>query len=190
MFPKMKNGAVPTIARALDQAEPKAQSTRLAGISIIFDGEEAPKTLLIKRAEREGDPWSGQIAFPGGKMNDGDESVLKAAIRETKEEVGVDLAADAAFLGYLGTFRTHTGTMDVVPAVFLLKKRPKITPNEEVSGYRWVGLSSFLASGSRSTYRFGMGSTSTEMPAFVEGDYVIWGLTFRIIETLLELMRA
>lgn len=186
----MKSGAVQTIARTLDHAEPKIQSTRLAGVSIILDGEESPKTLLIKRAEREGDPWSGQIAFPGGKMNQGDESVLRAAIRETREEVGVDLAGDAAFLGYLGAFRTHTGTMDVVPAVFLLKKKAEITPNEEVSDYKWVGLGSLLASGSRSTYRLEMGGSSMEMPAFATGDYVIWGLTFRIIETLLDRLRA
>jgi 8-oxo-dGTP pyrophosphatase MutT (NUDIX family) len=186
----LKAGAVPAIARTLEHAEPKIKSTRLAGVSVILDGEETPRTLLIKRAEREGDPWSGQIAFPGGKMNEGDESVLHAAIRETKEEVGLDLAGDAAFLGYLGSFRTHTGTMDVVPSVFLLKKKAEISPNEEVSDFKWVGLGSLLATGSRSTYRFQTSGTSVEMPAFVTGDYVIWGLTFRIIETLLDRLRA
>jgi len=121
-------------------------------------------------------------------MNQDDESALKAAIRETMEEVGVDLGEDATLLGYFGSFRTHTGAMDVIPAVFLLKERVEVVPNPEVSSYRWVELDSFQP-GSRSTFAFGEGLVKREMPAYVIGDYVIWGLTLRMIEALLERAR-
>jgi 8-oxo-dGTP pyrophosphatase MutT (NUDIX family) len=142
--------------------------------------------LLIKRAERDGDAWSGQVAFPGGKMNSDDESVLKAAVRETREEVGIDLNRDATLLGYFGSFRTHTGEMDVVPAVFGLKRKVEVMPNPEVSGYKWVGLDAFHSPQSKSTLTFGVGAAKREMPAYVVGDYVVWGLTYKMVEALLE----
>lgn len=143
------------------------------------------KILLIRRAERDSDAWSGQVAFPGGKMNKDDGTALKAAVRETREEVGVDLSTDATLLGFFGSFRTHTGEMEVVPAVFILKKMVEVMLNPEVSSYRWVGLDSFQSPESKSTFTFEVGLVKREMPAYVVGDYLIWGLTYRMIEALL-----
>lgn len=167
-------------------SEPRTREGKLAGVSVIIDAGDKARTLLIKRAERTGDPWSGQVAFPGGKMQGGDGSVLHTAIRETLEEVGVDLARNAEFLGYLGSFRTHVGSMGVVPSVFKLKARVKVTPNEEVSDFKWVAFESFLERGSASTFSFEARDARLEMPAYRVEGYVIWGLTFRIIESLLE----
>ena len=169
----------------LSSVQPEIRSKRLAAVSVIIAGEERPNTLLIKRAEHSDDPWSGQIAFPGGKMGRGDGSAKETAIREAKEEVGVDLTKDAEFAGYFVPFRTHTGDMDVIPAVFLLLKEAKATPNREVSGYKWVPLDEFQNPRSASTYRFSAPGSSRDMPAYAVGDYVVWGLTHRIISSLL-----
>jgi 8-oxo-dGTP pyrophosphatase MutT (NUDIX family) len=132
-----------------------------------------------------GDPWSGQIAFPGGKMQPEDKTAKDTAIRETLEEIGVDLRRTAEFLGYGAVTRTHTGTMDVVPSVFELRKGVEISPNEEVASYRWVGLHDLLSPAAHSTYRLDFQGGARQLPAYEVGDYLVWGLTHRILSSML-----
>jgi 8-oxo-dGTP pyrophosphatase MutT (NUDIX family) len=152
----------------------------------MLTGSHAPRTLLIKRAERSGDPWSGQVAFPGGKFQEGDKSARDTAVRETLEEVGIDLAATSEFLGYFRPFRTHTGSMDVVPTLFLLKGDVRVRTNDEVKSYLWVEIERLMSDEARATYTLRLRDESREVPAFRVGDYVVWGLTQRIISALLE----
>jgi 8-oxo-dGTP pyrophosphatase MutT (NUDIX family) len=173
------------IMKKLDSNEPPSGQMR-AAVSIVLQNREAPSILLIKRADREGDPWSGQVAFPGGKAQEGDATLKDTAIRETKEEVGIDLRTQAEFLGYFTPFKTHTGTLDVTPSAFLLKTEAEVKSNEEVASYRWVKLERLLSGRARSTYRLEFGGQAREMPAMLVDDYVVWGLTHRIISTLLE----
>jgi 8-oxo-dGTP pyrophosphatase MutT (NUDIX family) len=181
----MRSKLLRAVLSGLKSEQPPIESKRLAAVAVIVVDDSNPRILLIKRAEHSDDPWSGQVAFPGGKMSEGDKSAKETAVRETKEEVGVDLAADARFAGYFIPFRTHTGGMDVVPAVFLMNREVEVTPNGEVSGHKWVGLDEFLLPGTASTYHLKAQGFSREMPAFAVGDYVIWGLTHRIISSLL-----
>ncbi|MGP8124560.1 MAG: NUDIX hydrolase [Nitrososphaerales archaeon] len=173
------------LKRKLIADEPSAGQLRRASVAVTLRDPEAPSVLLIKRADRAGDPWSGQIAFPGGKAQEGDKTLKETAVRETREEVGVNLGEDADFLGYFTPFRTHTGTLDVFPAVFLLKKDVEVHPNEEVSSYRWVRLEKLMAEQSRSTDRADAGGHIRETPALLVDGYAIWGLTHRIISSLL-----
>jgi 8-oxo-dGTP pyrophosphatase MutT (NUDIX family) len=174
------------LAKNLTTKEPKSKGLRFAAVSIILRDKESPSVLLIKRADRAGDPWSGQIAFPGGKMQQGDETARDTAVRETMEEVGIDLEKAAEFLGYAGATTTHTGTMDVVPSVFVLKQGVEIKPNEEVASHRWVKLEDFLDPNGKSTYRLNYDGRTVEMPAYMVGDYVVWGLTHRILSSALK----
>ncbi|MGD0477750.1 MAG: CoA pyrophosphatase [Nitrososphaerales archaeon] len=169
----------------LDANEPSAGQLRRASVAVALKDPESPSVLLIKRADREGDPWSGQVAFPGGKAQEGDSTLKDTAMRETREEVGIDLGQDAEFLGYFTPFRTHTGTLDVFPAVFLLEKEVEMHPNEEVSSYRWVKLGELMAGQARSSYRVDVSGRTREMPALLVGNYAVWGLTHRIISSLL-----
>jgi len=181
----MAHRTLADIMSRLSSAQPAVESKKVAAVSVIIKGRARPRTLLIRRAESAGDPWSGQVAFPGGKMAEGDRSARQTAIRETKEEVGVDLAKYAKFAGYHSFFRTHTGDMDVIPVVFLLERAVKVSPNGEVSGHRWVGLDEFLQPSAASTYHIVVGGAARDMPAYAVGDYVVWGLTHRIISSLL-----
>jgi len=177
---------VKRVAKNLTAQEPISKGLKLAAVSIILRDREFPSVLLIKRAERAGDPWSGQIAFPGGKMQQGDRTVRETAVRETIEEVGIDLDEAAEFLGYASTTTTHTGTMDVIPSVFVLRHGVEVRPNEEVASYRWVNLEDFLNPNGKSTYRLTYDGRNIEMPAYMVGDYVVWGLTHRILSTVLN----
>ena len=172
-----------TLAKKVVNREPQTRGRR-AAVSIVLSDRIAPKVLLIRRSERDGDPWSGQIAFPGGKFQAEDESLRQTAIRETLEEVGIDLAAKSDFLGYLRTFRTHTGDMDVVPTVFLLREECPVRINEEVASFMWADLAGMLSGEANSTFRVRRGDEFRDAPAFKVGAYVIWGLTHRIISSL------
>lgn len=182
----MPSQMVQSIAKKLKDKEPSPSLTKLASVAIIVRDGDNPETLLIRRAERGDDPWSGQIAFPGGKRMEGDLSLRDTAVREAKEEVGVDLSLSARFLGYFGSFRTHTGNMDVVPSVFLLKESVQLRLNDEVASYRWVPLSGIVDPATRTVHRPEGYETAAGMPAFSMGDYVVWGLTYRIVSALLE----
>ena len=173
------------LTKRLVPHEPPQRSRRFAAVSVIVRDTQFPSVLLIRRAERSGDPWSGQVAFPGGKMQTGDGSARDTAIRETMEEVGVDLSS-ADFVGYAPTAMTHTGNMEVVPAVFVLRESVEVRPNEEVASFRWVDLEDLVAPGAQSTYRLDYDARDVELPAFRVDDYVVWGLTHRILNSVLK----
>ena len=83
---------------------------RKAAVALIFrTGQDgSPELLFIKRAEYPGDPWSGQIAFPGGREESGDSSLLETATRETREETGIDLGREGLIIGVLDDLRPRT----------------------------------------------------------------------------------
>ena len=174
------------VSKNLVTQEPSSEGRRLAAVAMIVKDRDSPSILLIKRAERIGDPWSGQIAFPGGKMQEEDRTARDTAVRETREEVGFDLTGVSEFLGYGGVATTHTGGMDVVPAVFELRHEVDVRPNGEVASFRWVELGDLVAPKSRSTYILKFEGKSVELPALTSGDYVVWGLTHRILTSLLQ----
>jgi 8-oxo-dGTP pyrophosphatase MutT (NUDIX family) len=173
------------LTKKLVPNEPPRKGQRFAAVSIIVRDRQFPSVLLIKRAERSGDPWSGQIAFPGGKTQSGDGTARDTAVRETMEEVGVDLSG-ADFMGYAPTATTHTGNMEVVPAVFVLHESVEVRPNEEVASYRWVDLEDMVSPGSKSTYKLSFDGKEVDLPAFKVNDYVVWGLTHRILSSMLS----
>jgi 8-oxo-dGTP pyrophosphatase MutT (NUDIX family) len=159
-----------------------------AGVAVIFhsSGDEE-KVLLIKRAEREGDPWSGQVAFPGGMVSPSDRSFEETARRETAEEVGIDLASAAVFLGCMREFKARTREILVVPSVFRLEAAAKVTPNREVASYEWAPLRILAGEDARSTYLLRREGAELAFPSLVYRSFVIWGLTERIISVLLGL---
>ena len=181
----MQSERIVTIRRKLSEKEPPLGQARIASVAVILRDGDDPRTLVIRRAEREEDPWSGHIAFPGGKWEMGDRSPQDTAARETREETGIDLKKSARFLGYFGTFRTHTQSIEVIPSVFLLQDDDvDLCPNDEVTSYRWVALNILADPLSQSVQVVRRGVTTLETPALVIGDYLIWGLTYRIISAL------
>jgi 8-oxo-dGTP pyrophosphatase MutT (NUDIX family) len=182
----MAGDLIARIQEKLVTGEPRQKGLRFAAVSMILQDRKLPSVLLIERARRADDPWSGQIAFPGGKMQDGDRTARDTAVRETKEEVGIDLDGAADFLGYGQVTTTHTGTMDVVPSVFSLKHRVEIKPNGEVASFRWIGLEDLLAPAARSNHQLDYDGRAIQTPAYAVGGYVVWGLTYRIINNLID----
>jgi 8-oxo-dGTP pyrophosphatase MutT (NUDIX family) len=155
-----------------------------ASVAVILDSKM--RVIMIRRANKENDPWSNQIAFPGGKRERDDRRYVDTAIRETREELGIDLSKDSEFLGYLGIFSTHTGKMLVVPSVFYSNNRLEPRPNGEVSGFYWIELSSLGSN--KTNYAFYREGKLVMNDAFNFEDCIIWGLSYRILIKLLSIL--
>jgi 8-oxo-dGTP pyrophosphatase MutT (NUDIX family) len=165
------------------QLVPKAS----ASVAVVFRGlGDDEEVLLIRRAEREGDPWSGQVAFPGGMVNAEDERFEDTARRETSEEVGIDLSPRAAaFLGYMRELKARTRDVVVVPSVFKLTAPATVTLNKEVASYEWVPVRSLARKEARSTYLLRRKGAEIAFPSLVHNGLVIWGLTERILSAII-----
>jgi 8-oxo-dGTP pyrophosphatase MutT (NUDIX family) len=170
-------------------AEPGPE-VRQAAVAIILREESkvGPEVLLIRRADKVGDPWSGQMAFPGGHRDAGDIDLRAAAVRETHEEVGVDLR-HARYLGHLhhqaAAPRGRNLRMIIAPHIFELEAPVAPSPNHEVAEVVWTPLGA-LASGSLHTAeQFAIGGTPSWFNGYrLPGGHFVWGLTYRMLKTL------
>lgn len=155
---------------------------RQAAVAVVCVPEAAGlEVLLIRRAEREGDPWSGQMGLPGGHREDSDRDLLHTAIRETEEELGFDLRL-ARSLGMLDELRPVIRPMAVRPYVFGLDARPELAPGPEVSRVVWARLDE-LARSTSTTEVFHHGEWR-KMPCYRIGADVVWGMTYRVLQPL------
>ena len=147
--------------------------------------------LLIRRAERAGDPWSGHMALPGGRREAGDDDLLATAMRETQEEVGFALLR-SNLLGSLDDVVPRTPVLPslaVRPFVFSLAARPPLVPNPEVAAVRWVHLDHLLHPETYHSVRLEIRGEHRDVPAFQIEDAIVWGMTERILSALLEHLR-
>jgi 8-oxo-dGTP pyrophosphatase MutT (NUDIX family) len=160
-----------------------------AAVAVVL-AAEPDSILLIRRAEREGDRWSGQMAFPGGRWSPGDPDLLATARRETLEEVGFDLAP-ALVLGPLDDIAPRTPTLPpitVTPWVFRVESAGSLQPNDEVAAAAWVELAELVRPGIYRPYQFEAGGTKVFFPGYHLDHGVVWGMTERILTPLLGLL--
>ncbi len=143
--------------------------------------------LLMHRAEHEDDPWSGHLSFPGGRVEPDDRDALHAAIRETREEVGVQLTPDQ-LVGQLDELSTRPVRRHLVieSFVFHVPELGPFTLNEEVQGVHRVNLEDLLAGVGRSRFPFTWRDQTIELPCVDVDGRRLWGLTLRIVDDLLH----
>ena len=161
-----------------------------AAVTIVLP-PDPDSILLIRRAERAGDPWSGHIAFPGGHRAPSDRELLTTAIRETREEVGLDLHPKQ-LLGILEDVVPRTPVLPPVavrPFVFLLPHRAPLVLNTEVASASWATLDEILEPGRHGPASLDVAGEFREMPAYQLADGIVWGMTERILTGLLQYLR-
>jgi len=156
-----------------------------AAVAVIIDPSQRDGSiLLIRRTEREGDRWSGQIAFPGGHRESSDRTFLDTAIREAGEEVGISLR-EHEMLGALPLVYSQSRSARVAPFVFQLRASVKIQPNREVADTFWLSLSD-IANNVITKTKVQVESRNQLTDSYIYRGNVIWGLTFRIINILVD----
>lgn len=167
----------------------RASDRRAAVAAIVREGETGAEFLFIRRAEDERDPWSGHMAFPGGRVDDTDADGLAAARRETLEEVAVDLVAAAEYLGPLSEVtavaRGRRLGLVIEPHVFVLEAPVQIRPNCEVQEALWIPLAFFLDGDNRSSMTYRVEGADWTLPCYRWRGRVVWGLTLRILDELI-----
>ena len=167
-------------------------AVRDAAVAVIFrvSSEDTLELLMIERASYEGDPWSGHVAFPGGRREPHDASLVDTALRETREEIGIDLSADGQLLGALGRLDPLSPSLpplSIAPFVALLTRDAPLALSDEVAEAFWVPLAILQHPDSSSDVEVVLSNgTRRTVRAFVHGRYTIWGLTERIIRDLLS----
>ena len=172
---------------------PDDGSPRRAAVAVVLRdaGETGLELLLIKRSEREGDPWSGQIALPGGRHEPTDATLQDTAVRETREETGVDLAEDGVVLGTLDELRPRTPTLPsiiVTPFVAVAQPDVAIETSDEVAIAFWVPLSMLLDPAMAVESEVSVRGATWRVPSYTLHGHTVWGMTERILRNLVAVM--
>ena len=155
------------------------------GLMIVEHGRDL-ETLLIQRAERDGDPWSGQIGLPGGRSKVSDRSIKGTVEREVAEEVGIDLSHVGRELGHLAVGQPmRRSEMHVQPWVYLLSDKPPIIIGSEVRSAFWTSINHLPSSISTTDVYIRDGWRTVE--CFMVDGRVVWGYTYRVLNGFLQL---
>ncbi|MBI4516639.1 MAG: CoA pyrophosphatase [Deltaproteobacteria bacterium] len=167
---------------------------RAAVAMILRERGHGCEVLLIQRSERPHDPWSGHMAFPGGRHDPEDADLIRTATRETHEEVGIDLTRTGHLIGHLDDLQAiaHSRPLGLIirPYVYALASEVEPAPDQrEVRATVWMPLAHLTRAEAAGTYTYGDGGSGQQFPAFVYQGYTIWGLTHRMLSGFLELMR-
>ncbi len=158
---------------------------RHAAVAVLLHDEPSgPRVLLMKRAEREGDPWSGHISLPGGRFELTDSDLLATAIRETYEELTIDLIG-TRLLGQLDPLHPRTSGpngIEVTPFVFVTSAAVEPTCGPEAIAAFWFPLDLAASGALDGTYTYSKGM---EFPSWTYEGHVVWGLTMRILNDVM-----
>lgn len=173
--------------------------SKRAAVNLIFDSIElaSASLLMIQRASYQGDPWSGHMAFPGGRQEKVDHSTRDTARRETFEELGFNINESQRqqisdrFLGRLSDrYARQRGRplhLVITPYVYALSGRPALQMNYEVAATFWIPFRYFSDFENRKRFQFHFGSQQIDLPCYQFGEHQrVWGLSLEMID---ELMR-
>ena len=185
------------VRRVLESRPGRAEddpTARPAAVAVVLhEGSAGIAALFIKRATREGDPWSGQMAFPGGRYQSTDPDLLSTAIREAREEVGIDLTPTER-LGVLDDVNPRTPHLPPIvvrPYVFAVPERPALTTSpEEVQRAFWIPFSTLNDPATRTQITITLRGVPRTFTAYKVDGEIIWGMTERILRSFLERITA
>ncbi len=185
--------AVQTTLATASEPAGEPMTGRAAVAIVLRETLEGPQVLLIRRAERVGDPWSGHMGFPGGREDARDENLIATALRETREELSLDLSRVGRFLGALDELpavsRGRTTGMLIAPFVFeLTEDAPLSYKSDEVAEAVWVPLEPLLRGALRTTIAYELSGQSMQLPAHDFEGRIVWGLTYRMLDNFFALL--
>lgn len=163
--------------------------THAAVALLLRQGQYGVEILFILRAEYPGDPWSGNIAFPGGHIEIGDETTRAAAERETFEEIAIDLQKEE-FLGRLDDVAGAHLPVIVSCFAYVINEATPIFPNQEINETFWVPLANLADPNRQRRHVISFRGEELERPAIDllgPGRTVLWGITYRLVSHFMQL---
>ncbi|MBX3232799.1 MAG: CoA pyrophosphatase [Labilithrix sp.] len=197
-----------SVERGIDHGIETSEEPRAAVAAILRElpGQQGAELFFIRRAEQTGDPWSGHVAFPGGRRDPDDASLLETAIRETREEVGISLDTSdvVARLPDVPAFtRSKKGRLVVSVFVFAVRADVAVVPNVEVAATLWVPLATLMAGVGQSTFELEYDGRKYDLPfLYLEpgkpgkpgqpgepGQHRLWGMTYGMLIALLDAVK-
>ena len=172
---------------SIDRSKDVDQVEAVVAILLWDEPGRGLQTLLVQRAEREGDPWSGQIGLPGGRVKQGAETPRTALHREVEEEVGIKLEEVGVELGSLSVGHPMRRLeMKVQPWVYGLMIKPSVSIGPEIAGSFWVNLAELPLKMKMSEITVRHKPWSVE--SFVVDGKIVWGFTYRVLTELLPIL--
>jgi len=179
-------------SRSHQPATFKASSRQASVAMILCDGEDDLEVCFIRRAERVGDPWSGQVAFPGGKADSSDSDAHAVAERETHEEVGLKLAASHR-IGPLPTRQVATRNLVLSPFIYHIGRAERATvfarEPDEVAHVFWVPMRHLFKQSSATELEYPTAGSGMTYPGIRYEEDVIWGLTLNVLDSFAQIMQ-
>ena len=161
-----------------------------AAVAIIRTSGPDPEYLLLRRATNPQDPWSGHFALPGGRWDIDDKDLLETAIREAFEECGINLESRNLIRALpLATVGGGMGRpMVVAPYLFEVKEKPALLLQDlEIAEYHWLALSYLVDPANRSNAALSGHHPEILFPCIRVGTGAIWGFTYGVLKSFLEL---
>ena len=161
-----------------------------AAVALVVRREPEPAFLLVRRALSPRDPWSGQMALPGGRRDPEDIGLRETAVRETHEETGVDLDRSGVLVGRLPDLKPTSRAIPrlvIAPFVFVLSRdADAYVASTEIAAVYWVPVADLGAPGARSAVAVDTPAGKREFPCYRVAGQPVWGLTYRILQRFLK----
>jgi 8-oxo-dGTP pyrophosphatase MutT (NUDIX family) len=181
--------------QAHQAVEPTEVPARRAAVAAVLSlTQDSPEVLLMRRSQHPKDPWSGHISFPGGGHEAQDNDLFATALRETREELGLDLSVHGELLTRLAPVpavgRGQVLPMDITAFVFRLVGMPELQLGDEAEEAFWLPLLPVVRGELDCTHAWKNGQVTRQLPAWEYEGHVIWGLTYRMLGELLSVARA
>jgi 8-oxo-dGTP pyrophosphatase MutT (NUDIX family) len=171
-----------------------AEHEKWAAVAVLLrEAAAGPEVFLIRRAEHPRDPWSGHMAFPGGRQDAADETLLHTAMRETREEVGFDLMAEAEHIGQLDDLqaiaRGKPQETVIRPFVFEVHRESPIKVDQsEVAEALWTPLLPLYRGDADAVRPYQWQGRQIDFPAYDVDGRLVWGLTYQMLRSFFRIL--
>ena len=169
---------------------PDGFRTPAAVALILRTSDLGLEVLFIERAAHADDPWSGDLGFPGGKVETGDRTARQAAERETREEIGLDLGS-ARYLGRLSDIAGAHLPVRVSCFVYGLTTPARFRLGAEVRTAFWTPLEQLCNPERHIETEVRFDGSTLVRPAIrllEPGQTVLWGITYRLVIQFLDIL--
>jgi 8-oxo-dGTP pyrophosphatase MutT (NUDIX family) len=156
-----------------------------AAVAIIRSNAPTTSVLLLRRAQSLQDPWSGHYAFPGGRRENGDASILDTCVREVREETGIELVPEYLRMRLALAFagRNVEAPILVQPYLFEIGSRPEVVvETSEIESFTWLDIQAFR---NLDLHFHAEPLPGKFRPVFPIEDYYVWGFTYQVLCSVL-----